>query len=426
MNAITIEEWQRAIGGLGDRLARLRAGVETLGERDRRVVGERADLGGITSAILRSDALELEGRPSQRLQAKRLDVGDVVCQAFGPSVGVTRCASEAADVRELWDRLLRFESQTDGILHGNPSSVLDLPDASVSIRGGRSLHVELQTTGTRAAPAGEVIAVPRFTHVMPASKLRNFGHWLLDCVPQVAVLAAVAPDATMLLPPGLKTFHRWPLGKLGLGPSQIVEWDGAPRAGGRVLVFESDGRSGGGRPLSALNELRRRIGPDTVAPDPGRPQRIYVSRRDARSRRQWVHNEEAIEELFRGRGFEIVSMAQCPLDEQVHVFRNARVVAGVSGAGLSGLLFSPPRTTAIVLVSDSLIRWYAATGARTMWLRGVGHARHLAALGDSPRFYAHLAAAFGQVCHSFVGSDSMPLDRLSTFIDEALASADQG
>lgn len=425
MNAITIEEWQRAIGGLGERLARLREGVETLGERDRRVMRERADFGGITHAVLRSDSLELEGQPSQRLQTTRLEVGDVVRQPFGPSVGVTQCASDAADVRELWDRLLRFESETDGILHGNPSSVLDLPDASVSIRSARTLHVELQTTGARAS-AGDVIAVPRFTHVMPPSKLRNFGHWLLDCVPQVAVLAAVAPHAKILLPPGLKTFHRWPLGKLGLGPSQIVEWDRAPRSAGRVLVFESDGRSGGGRPLSALNELRRRIGPDTVAPDPGRPRHIYVSRRDARTRRQWVQNEEAIEELFRRRGFEIVSMAQCTLDEQVQIFRNARVVAGVSGAGLSGLLFSPAETTAMVLVSESLIRWYASTGARTMWLRGVAHARHLASLGDSPRFYAHLAAAFGQVCHSFVGPDSMPLDRLSAFIDDALASVGDG
>jgi capsular polysaccharide biosynthesis protein len=298
--------------------------------------------------------------------------------------------------------------------------VLDVPHACVSIHDGRMLRVEMRSR-IGVAATGEVLAVPRFTHALPARKLRNFGHWLVDCLPQVQALAVVEPRARVLLPAGLKMFHHWSLAKVGLTPAQIVEWNGAPRCGERVLIFENDGRASGGRPLSALQLLRRTVGPDAVAPEPGGPRRIYVSRRDARVKRQWVRNEAEIEALFRRRGFEIVSMAQSPLDDQVRLFRNARVVAGVSGAGLTGLLFSPPETQAIVLTSDSLVRWYAdQRGARSLWLTGPPRSGQLAALGDSPRFYAHLAAAFGQTCHSFVGPDALPLDRLSTFLDAVL------
>jgi hypothetical protein len=47
----------------------------------------------------------------------------------------------------------------------------------------------------------------------------------------------------------------------------------------------------------------------------------------------------------------------------------------------------------------------------------------LAALGDSPRFYAHVAAALDQYCHSFVTPDDVPLVRLSAFLDDVLLQA---
>ena len=114
-------------------------------------------------------------------------------------------------------------------------------------------------------------------------------------------------------------------------------------------------------------------------------------------------------------------MADVPFDDQARLFRDARVVAGISGAGLTDLLFSPPGTHAIVLISDSLMRWYADDrGARSCWSDG-RRGGELAELGDSPRFYAHLAAAFEQYCHTFVGGDDMPLDTLAAFVDETLA-----
>jgi hypothetical protein len=117
-------------------------------------------------------------------------------------------------------------------------------------------------------------------------------------------------------------------------------------------------------------------------------------------------------------------MAECPLDEQIRLFSEASIVAGVSGAGLSDILFTPPGAQVLVLISESFVRWYADTrGQRSAWTR-TGETP-LAALGDSPRFYAHLAAACEQYCHCFVGSDEMPLGDVDAFVRDVLAGVER-
>lgn len=391
-------------------------------ERDR--VQERASLAAIPRAKLLSTSIDLEGTPSQRLGVRRVRVGEPVERPFSTFLGVTQCATDAADVRDLWARLLASETQCgEDVLRGLPSTILDVPDATISIVEGGRLNVAL---GRRGEAARTTVAVPRCTFDFPPQKLRNFGHWLLDCAPQVVALWKAAPDAQFLLPDPGKGFHQATLSLLGIPPHQLKPWDGAPLACSRVLVFESDGRTGGGRPLSALVELRRLMAPPLAQMDASPNRRVYLSRRDAGSKRQWVTNEAEVEALFRSRGFEILLMADCPLEQQVRIFREARIVAGVSGAALSDLVFAPAGTHAVVLTSDSLIRWYANEGgARSLWSAGRRVAGgQLAALGDSPRFYAHLCATFEQYCHSFVAGDQMPVGRLAGFLDDVIARVD--
>ena len=265
------------------------------------------------------------------------------------------------------------------------------------------------------------VAVPKFTFDFPARKLRNFGHWLLDCLPQVVALSAIEPSARLLLPAPLRGFQRATLALIGVTPPQAVAWDGAPIECGRLLVFESDGRAGG-RPLSALLEMRRLLTARGAAAARKGSRKIYVSRRDADPKRRWVSNEPEVEALFASRGFEVLVMADCPLEEQMAVFREAGVVAGVSGAGLSDIVFAAPDVHVIVLLSDSLMSWYADQhGSRSSWIRVAGAPnRRLSTLGDSPHFYVHLAAAFEQQCHCFLGADEMPLAALAGFLDRVM------
>jgi capsular polysaccharide biosynthesis protein len=269
------------------------------------------------------------------------------------------------------------------------------------------------------------MAVPKLTYHVSARKLRNFGHWLLDGLPQVVALDALAPDAVFLLPDPFKAVYRSTLELLGIGDDRIRPWDGRPLSSARLLVLEDDGRGGGGRPLSALVQTRQRLLAGGAANGTGR-RRLYVSRRDAKAHRRWVTNEPEVEALFASRGFEIVSMRERPLAEQVQLFSSAHMIAGASGAGLAGILFAPRGAHVVTLVSDELMRWYAAEGqSRALWVSpAASDGGELAQLGDSPRFYAHVAAALGQISHNFVGPDQVPLEQLSAFLDGVLARVD--
>jgi capsular polysaccharide biosynthesis protein len=416
------------LGDVSARLAALHTDTEALLAICRDEAQEQARMGAPSGARLAADGIRLIGPPSARLRARRLRSGEAVDLPFGSHMGLTVVASTASDVRELWQRVLAREAAcVDDRLRGAPSTALEIHHATVARAGEHTIDVTLDATGAPDRVTDAItIAVPKLTYHFSARKLRNVGHWLLDGVPQIVALDALAPDAVFLLPDPLKGIYTSTLELLGIAAGRLRPWTGGPVSCSRLLLLEDDARAGGGRPLSALLQTRRRLLERAAVPDARPWRRIYVSRRDAKPHRRWVDNEPDVEALFASRGFEILSMRECPLAEQVRLFASARVVAGASGAGLADLVFAPPGTHVITLVSDELLRWYAAEGqSRALWLSPSAAAGgELAQLGDSPRFYAHVAAAFGQVSHCFVGPDQVPLGALSAFLDDVLARVD--
>jgi capsular polysaccharide biosynthesis protein len=411
------------LADLSARLGTLHADTEALLASCREDAHEQARLGAPSGARLAADGIRLIGPPSARLRTRRLRSGEPVDLPFASQMGATVLASSAPDVRDLWARVLAREAEcVDDRLRGAPSTVLDIHHATVALAGDHSIDVTLDDTGAPERASDAVtIAVPKLTYHFAARKLRNFGHWLLDGVPQIVALDALAPGAVFLVPDPLKAVYVETLGLLGITADRLRPWKGRPLSCSRLLLLEDDARGGGGRPLSALLQTRARLLRRTQMT--GRPsRRLYVSRRDAKPHRRWVDNEPDVEAVFASRGFDIVSMRDRPLSEQVELFASAQVVAGASGAGLAGVLFSPPGAHVITLISDELMRWYAAEWqSRAWWMSPPAAGGELAQLGDSPRFYAHVAAAFGQVSHSFVGPDRVPLDALSAFLDTVLA-----
>jgi hypothetical protein len=417
---------ERELQALTDAAARQRAALEGLSAGHQARIEEIAGLAALPAARLRTTAVRLEGSAGQRSAVRRHQIGAPVSLPLRPWLGVTVVATGTEEVRRLWDRLMAAEAKvTPCELHGVPSTALECRDAVVATRGALEVRLGGGSDGD-AAPAQRLpdVIVPRFTHAFLKRKLRNVGHWLLDCLPHMLALDPLAPHATFLLPPLPSPVHWASLALDGIPRERAMVWDGAPIRCDRVIVQETEGRIIRGRPLPAMLDLRRRVMADYPGPARGR-RRIYVSRRDATSSRQWVANEADVEALFERRGFERLVMANYTLDEQVRIFRDAKVVAGVSGAGLADIVFANPGTHVITLLSDSLIRWYAdQAGTRSRWV--VARNPPLSALSDSPRFYAHLAAACEQPIHTFVGEDQMSLDALERFVDGVLERVDRG
>lgn len=81
------------------------------------------------------------------------------------------------------------------------------------------------------------------------------------------------------------------------------------------------------------------------------PERIFVSRAHARRRR--LRGEDVLSQKLAAHGFVTVTLESLPLQIQVDLFRSARVVVGLHGAGLTNVLFCAPGARVVEILPDA-------------------------------------------------------------------------
>lgn len=175
----------------------------------------------------------------------------------------------------------------------------------------------------------------------------NYGHWLVEMAPIAFILRDKLVSDWYLRAPlieGLPTMSaviRDSLELLSI-KSARVRWatGAAPQHYERVILtrgFSHHGASYSPLASAALSDMAARV--------PAEPRsRIWVSRADTRRRMQ---DESGLCEALAARGWTIVTPGTLSLRSQIALFKDADVVAGVSGAGLTNFAFSPTTTKVI-------------------------------------------------------------------------------
>lgn len=164
----------------------------------------------------------------------------------------------------------------------------------------------------------------------------DYGHVLLEIATRLAYLDLCPPGTRVLTPIPLRPAYLSFFDAMGVDRERIVSMEGP--------VFCDDVYFG-----DSLVDIRRftssrawecfeRIGRLANRSSVPTFDRIYVSRRGV-GRRPLV-NEAAIEELFRGFGFTIISPETMPIEDQIRVFAQAKMIAGPRGSGIHNSVFS--------------------------------------------------------------------------------------
>jgi capsular polysaccharide biosynthesis protein len=83
--------------------------------------------------------------------------------------------------------------------------------------------------------------------------------------------------------------------------------------------------------------------------------KLYISRRDTRN--QPLLNEDALIEMLRGQGFEILSLAGLPVQAQIKYFAEASCIVAQHGAGNANVVFCPPGAAFCEIHIDSYVQW---------------------------------------------------------------------
>jgi capsular polysaccharide biosynthesis protein len=76
-------------------------------------------------------------------------------------------------------------------------------------------------------------------------------------------------------------------------------------------------------------------------------QKVYVSRRSARSRK--VINESEVEDYLLSKGFICIELEKISVEQQVKIFKSCQILVSIHGAGLVNSIFMPTNSNVIEL-----------------------------------------------------------------------------
>jgi len=174
----------------------------------------------------------------------------------------------------------------------------------------------------------------------------SYYHWVLDYLPKMQAYEyyrrMTGKDPVIVVPRELPRWRVEALEHVGYGLNDCVRWQEGPEYADRLVVpFHRDRTPKPGSFTPSLNDcrwLRGRVFGNMERTDADFSSRVYLSRRDASSRR--VANESEVERILNERGFESYALREMSFSEGVQLFEQAEAVIGPHGAGFVNLLFA--------------------------------------------------------------------------------------
>lgn len=187
----------------------------------------------------------------------------------------------------------------------------------------------------------------------------NIGHWMIDGLARLflALRHHDLGSVDHVLVPKLKYgFQRESLLELGIPGHKIVEIDvlDCVRCERLLVTTAPRGYSSSNTPGWLIDGFRQTLLPAKSTIASGK--RIYISRRDAGSRK--FVNEEEIIACLEKFGFEAVEMSNYDFNGKVALFAQAEIIVGLTGAGLTNLMLCRSDATVLELFPASYVTYF--------------------------------------------------------------------
>lgn len=175
----------------------------------------------------------------------------------------------------------------------------------------------------------------------------NYHHWVINCLSRLwwTDRCPEMQNVPVIVPARLKPFHRQSLDAMGVAAERIL-----PFESGSWLVDRLYFPANGDFWPKQLRWIRQRLFEHYKIVDAPGTRLLYISRTDASNRR--IVNEREVAERLAAIGFEILQLTTMPLEEQIRVFSQSRLVVGPHGSGLTNILFGPSNLAVVDLHPD--------------------------------------------------------------------------
>lgn len=240
-----------------------------------------------------------------------------------------------------------------------PAGEVFIVDASFSSAAERGKHREIERLDDdgfrirRSAPRVE--RLPGSYLFLDCYHRSHFGHFLVDVMSMAWAFDKARElgieRLKVLITAELAPFMFPLLSAMGIPHEAIVPLR-RPIQCERLLVADKCFLTQGYTSPTAVHTWRRIR--DALDRGTG-PERIYVSRSRQALRR--LRNESAVEAIFAARGFAIVYPEDLPIEQQVTLWANARLVAGSAGSNMFGLAFQRRLERVLQINSPNMVQF---------------------------------------------------------------------
>jgi capsular polysaccharide biosynthesis protein len=173
------------------------------------------------------------------------------------------------------------------------------------------------------------------------SHSHNFAHWLMDCLPKLALIesldSSVKKNLKFIIPDNSPPYIVDSLKLLGIPENQTIQIQEESIIVENLILCraaENPGRPKKIHFLAIRNKLLSSVVNEKNVRLPTK--RIYISRSQS-SRR--IVNEEEILQILTKYNFEVIHCEKMSLAEQIRTFSEAEIVLGPHGAGMYNQIF---------------------------------------------------------------------------------------
>lgn len=207
-----------------------------------------------------------------------------------------------------------------------------------------SLIKETMPTTPLDAPDGPVHKMEGHVALLRKPGDNNYGHWLLELLPRVREFRVIFGHnvrfAIPASPFALREMRLETLAWLGVHEEDVVWLSNDPTQFDEISFITTNSIHSHTHDYTGIRDIVR-LAIHGKKFDKGR--RFYVARPDAL--RRGMTNQADIQDMFAKAGFDIVMPdGSFTATEQIDLFRSASVIAGVSGAALTNLMWMRPDT----------------------------------------------------------------------------------
>ncbi len=219
------------------------------------------------------------------------------------------------------------------------------------VRGFENIET-IPVTGPRYVLA-RAVGVDEYAEGVLIGNHWNFGHWMLNHLARLALVASVPglEGIPLVVGENITANQLECLELMGFDESRLVRL-----RKGHLARFETLWAPM--MPFCQVNELvywvpgiidfiRQRLGVPRHPASGRRRRRFYLTRQAARWRR--VLNESALLDLLAQRGFEVIDPGTLTIRQQLELAADAEVILGPFGASMNFLLFAPDDASVIEL-----------------------------------------------------------------------------